>query len=153
MVKVNRKKKKQGLGFTLIEIMLVVVIIGFLMAFAIPNALRSRISAAEVTAMEGCRAIATGCNAFYSAAAPSTYPDTLEEMSGSSPSYLDPVLAAGTKEGYQFLYARVDPQRFEIRAEPVSPGVSGSRFFYLDQSGVLRVNSSSSAGPTDPPAE
>jgi hypothetical protein len=33
----------------------------------------------------------------------------------------------------------------------VNPGVTGQRYFYTDQSGVIRVNTSASATSTDNP--
>ena len=140
-------------GFTLLEITIVVSVIALLTAFAIPSYLRSRINTAETSAMASCRTINVGCQSFYGANPARAYPATLNDLTATASPYLDAVLGSGTKQGYQFVYTQLDPQHFETRASPVTPGVTGTRFFYLDQTGVLRVNAVGPAGPADPPVE
>jgi len=70
---------------------------------------------------------------------------------------IDEALASGTKNGYSFTYVtgRVDEKgkiiSYALYAEPVTPGKTGNRFFYTDESGVVRVESSGRAGPASPP--
>lgn len=140
-------------GFTLVEVMIVVAIIALLCAFAVPNLLRARCSAAETVAVTSCQTIGTACQNFYAQGTPVTYPADLSVLSNSTPSYLDAVLGNGQKQGYSFLYTRLDANRFELLGEPVTPGVTGNRFFYLDETGVLRVHTGGPAGPGDLPLE
>lgn len=70
---------------------------------------------------------------------------------------IDPQLASGTKSGYTFTYSptatgeRGEVVAYEIFADPTQPGITGNRFFYTDQSGVIRVNTGGRARSTDPP--
>jgi len=140
-------------GFTLAEIMIVLAILGLLMGAAIPNLLRSRVNAGEVAAINNCRTIGTGCSLFYTQSHPHAYPEILGDLTSAAPPYLDSVLGSGEKQGYRFFYSRLDSEHFELRAHPTSPGRSGNRFFFLDQTGVLRVGASASVGPADPAVE
>ncbi|MGB0035848.1 MAG: hypothetical protein WBP79_10275, partial [Candidatus Acidiferrales bacterium] len=63
----------------------------------------------------------------------------------------DDVLASGTKSGYTFVYTGGSPNAvaaagcaqpgfssFTIQANPIAPGYSGDRYFFIDQSGAIR---------------
>ena len=54
---------------------------------------------------------------------------------------IDPVLGSGTKQGYIFSLTRSsnNPElRWNCTAKPQSPGTSGIRYFYIDETGVIR---------------
>jgi hypothetical protein len=67
---------------------------------------------------------------------------------------IDDVLASGEKSGYRFVYSagpRDEKGRinaYTIRANPIQAGIA---YYYTDQTGVIRQNSSYPASPTDPP--
>ena len=70
---------------------------------------------------------------------------------------IDQVLATGRKSGYIYSYTAVKTDsvghvvEYSMNCDPQSPGVTGQRHFYTDQSGVIRENGSTTAGPNDPP--
>ena len=61
------------------------------------------------------------------------------------------------KSGYEFTYSagatdtsgRINT--YSITATPISVGTTGTNFYYTDQSGVIRQNSTAVAGSTDSP--
>ena len=59
-MKMIRRLKKKDAGFTLIEIMIVVLIIAILLAIAIPNFLRARETSRAKSCMANLRQIETG---------------------------------------------------------------------------------------------
>ena len=162
--------KKQK-GFSLIELLIVVAIILIIAAIAIPNLLRSRMAANEASAVGSIRTINTA-EVTYSA----TYPDcgfaNLSNLGGSGGAVtgaglIDSVLAGGTKSGYSFAATASGGAStctpgsgtpspnltYSVVGAPVTPGQTGQRYFYSDQSGVIRYAISSAADSSSSPLQ
>ncbi len=148
-----RNKQK---GFSLIELLIVVAIILIIAAIAIPNLLRSKMAANEASAVGSLRTLNTSAVAFSTTYG--NYPTKLGDLGpSSSPSstaadLIDSALVTGSKSGYTFTYTAPSPyQQYSITASPTTAGVTGQRYFFTDQSGVIRVNVSSAATSNDNP--
>jgi prepilin-type N-terminal cleavage/methylation domain-containing protein len=127
-------------GFTLVEIMIVVAILVTLAVIAIPGFLRSRVIANEASAIGSMRTISTGCESYRSMQNPATYPPDLVTLSTENPPYIDPTLGGGAKQGYGFNYTLVNPNQYTCTATPITPNITGIRVFFVDESGVIRVD-------------
>lgn len=140
-------------GFTLIELMIVVAIIAVIAAIAIPSMLRSRAHANESSAIEHLRVIASAQVSFN--AANQHYGDFSEltdEALGPGTAFLSENWVEGvTKSGYTFTMASATTTGFVCFADPEEPGVSGSRFFRVDATGIVRFDPSGQPDPTDSP--
>ena len=170
--------KKSSRGFSLIELLIVVAIILIIAAIAIPNLLRSRIAANQASAVGSLRTLITA-EVTYATTYNTGYSSTLGALgppaAGATPSptyagLVDEVLAGigsaggnatapnqSSKSGYTFIYtpATADStgriNTYTIQANPISVGTTGTNFYYTDQTGVIRQNSTAAAGTTDSP--
>jgi prepilin-type N-terminal cleavage/methylation domain-containing protein len=138
-------------GFSLIEMLIVVAIILILAAIAIPNLLRSRIAANEASAVGSLRAINSAEITYQT-----TYPDlgftSLSSLGGAG--LLDSVLAVGAKSGYSFALTSSGSSPatgYTVTGSPSTPGTTGQRYFFTDQSGVIRQDASTVATVSSTP--
>jgi type IV pilus assembly protein PilA len=164
----NRQK-----GFSLIELLIVVAIILIIAAIAIPNLLRSRMAAAQASAVGSIRTINTA-SISYNSTYGNGFPPTMAaignngttSVSCTNAELIDTVLSSGTKQGYTFVLTHGVTQvsstassctggygyadGYMITGKPVTVGTTGQSSYCSDPSGVIRFNPAGTvnAGPS-----
>lgn len=151
-----------SLGYAGVALVAAIVIVA---GIAKPKLAREQMKANEASAIRALRYISFACGT-YSKTYQDGFPPTLNALapppSGAVPSeaaadLVGSQLAAGTRRGYIFSYNAVHSESggaidgFGVNADPVTPGTTGERHFFVDETGTIRVEMNAPASRASPP--
>ncbi len=133
------QQRKQG--FTLIELMIVVAIIAIIAAIAIPSLLAARIAGNEASAISSLRTLSTVNEQYRTRFG--GYATSLALL--NTENYIDSVLGGGAKSGYNFAPYAAAATTWSCGASPQVANRTGDRFFFTDESGVIRFDTAAAS--------
>src|SRR5205814_150271 len=142
-------KHQNHSGFSLIELLIVVAIIGIIASIAIPNLLASRRAANEGSAQQAMRTISSSQHTYFFTYGNGNYAD-LATLGARV--MTDSVLSSGNKSGYHFEATPETNQYWAFAFPSIPSGMTqtGTRRFAITEDGILRGDANLSAGaPAD----
>jgi len=137
-------------GFSLIELLIVVAIIGAISTIALPNFINSRQVAREATAIGTIRTLTSAEGTYFSGAGGYSNYGALTDL--ITRQLIDASFDGGNKNGY--VYQITQPSGltgYVITATPQGSEAAQMRYFYADESGVIRQNLGAPATASSPP--
>jgi prepilin-type N-terminal cleavage/methylation domain-containing protein len=152
-------------GFTLVELLIVMAIVGILASLAIAGYRHARVTASEGVAVAALKAINQAQFAFSQTCGDQKFSPTLAGLAVPHPhtgaAFLSPDMAADPvlKSGYTFTMDGPPPEdlmartcnglvpigSYRVIADPASPGINGVRHFATNSDRVIFVDTASYA--------
>ncbi len=138
-------RKRRRLGFSLIELLIVIAIILVIVTIAVPQYNKQMMSAHETAAIQAIQTIHAVETQYYSQFG--RYAVSLAELGPPASGAEGPAaagliskdLAEGKKSGYIFTVT-ASPTGYAVSAVPEAFNSSGRRTFYSDQTLIVRNN-------------
>ena len=136
----NRTPPSGKKGFTLVELMVVLLVISILAAISVVGATSMRVQANENLAKNSLKQVSSSAESYHTAQG--TYPTDLATLGNT---YLGSGLASGEKAGYNFeLKSGNSGETYSCTAVPKSKNYTGVKSYCIDGRNLINVYENSS---------
>ena len=145
------------LGISFIPILIIA-------AIAIPNLLRAKMAANEASAVGALRTYNTAMIEYATLCPKIGYPRQTENLAAGDSDCEHATLMTGTlgssnavRSGYRFIYFAGEKnsegviEKYVIEADPIKRNTTGMRYFFTDQTGVIRYSAAGAANASSAP--
>jgi len=134
-------------GFSLIELLIVVAIIGIIAAIAVPNLLQSKAAANEASAIAYMRNWTSAQELYFLKFG--VYADADDQL------FAEGLIGKGSADSHGYSFSLDNPAGSTMNwwgaGAPDTPGQTGSRYFYIDLTGVMRYSTTGAATSSSNP--
>ncbi len=141
-------RRSNTCGFSLIELLIVVSIIAIVASIAIPNLLQSKAAANEAAAIAYLRSWTTAQELYLVRFG--AYADWDNQLFDAGLISVKP-----TADSHGYTFSLDNPSGSQTtwwgKGWPNTPGTTGNRWFFIDQSGVIRFSTTGNATANDSP--
>ncbi len=141
--------KKQSAGFSLIELLIVIAIIGIIAAIAIPNLLAVRRTAQESSGAAIVKSLVKAEAMYFSSHGNQSSYGTLNDL--VTRNCIDASLLTEARNYYTFQINLTTAITYSINATPEAELATQMRHFYGDETGVIRQAMGAAATAASPP--
>lgn len=158
--------RRRQAGFTLIELLIVVAIVAIVLALSMAGYRAARVRGNEATALAALTAVNQAQSSFSQVCGNGRFAPSLAALGKPMPStgnaFLSPDMTVSDpliKGGYQFVLSGpedvdarpacndvVPVTAYQLTADPLNPGVSGSRFYGTNTDRIIYEDSVTFAG-------
>ena len=131
-------------GFSLIELLISLSIIGILAVISVPLVMQQRIAANQAAALGGMRTILAAEIHWFNNTTPHNFTGDLNLLGSGEAPFIDKGLATGVKHGYAYTLGASLPDAtgtnalWSAEAHPTVYRRVGILSFYVDESGLIR---------------
>lgn len=139
-------------GFTLLEVIIVAAVIGVVASMVIPGFQNAKKAANESGCIGTMRSLMSATETYTLRYG--SYPVQMQDLADVD--IIDEVLGASSalpgKSGYVYTLTSTTGT-WSCTADPITHGITGDRYFYIDSTGVVRSNGSQTATSADQAVE